>query len=122
MKNVVLATAAVFGLTSAATAAELGAGFSLNNTATAEYNIDAEAFTLKTEPTLAYDAYGLATLSVGSELMLFENEEFALDTLPTLDFRADKEVYTGLTVYGEVSYDLEAEDRGDMTVGASFSF
>ena len=107
-----------------AEALELGYGLSLGNTATAEYNVDTEVMSLTTEPTLAYAAPLGVGLSVGTELSIYEDEfvDATFETLPTLDFRADKEVYTGLTVYGEVSYDLEAEERGDAVLGVSFSF
>ena len=111
-------------MASSASALELGYGLSLNNTATAEYNVDTEVMSLTTEPTLAYAApYGVG-LSVGTELSIYEDEfvDATFETMPTMDFRADKEVYTGLTVYGEVSYDLEAEVRSDAVVGVSFSF
>lgn len=111
-------------MASSASALELGYGLSLSNTATAEYNVDTEVMSLKTEPTLAYAApYGVG-VSVGTELSIYEDEfvDATFETLPTLDFRADREVHTGLTVYGEVSYDLEAEERGDAVLGVSFSF
>ena len=108
-----------------AEALELGYGLSLGNTATAEYNVDTEVMSLTTEPTLSYAVPTVGVgLSVGTELSIYEDEfvDATFETMPTLDFRADKEVYTGLTVYGEVSYDLEAEARGDAVLGVSFSF
>jgi len=122
MKAIIVA-AALAAVGTQAAAIELGAGLSLNTTATAEYNIDAENMTATVEPTIGYAAPLDIALSVGTELSIYDGEfvEATFETLPTLDFRAERDMFNA-TVYGEVSYDLDAEARTDAVVGVSFSF
>ena len=121
MKLAIATAAAVFAATSAS-AIELGiAGLTASTTTTAEYNVDAENLTLTLEPEVGYAFAGI-DFTAGSEISVY-NDDFVLgDEMPTLDFKAARQVWDNLEVYGEIGYDLELEERTDLTVGASFSF
>ena len=120
----IIAAAALAVVGTQAAAIDLGAGLSLTTTATAEYNIDAENMTATLEPVIGYAAPAEVMLSVGTELSIYDGDfvDATFETLPTLDFRAEKTFMPNASVYGEVSYDLEAEERTDAIVGVSFSF
>jgi len=120
----IIAAAALAVVGTQAAAIDLGAGLSLTTTATAEYNIDAENLTATIEPVIGYAAPAEVMLSVGTELSIYDGDfvDATFETLPTLDFRAEKTFIANGSVYGEVSYDLEAEARTDAIVGVSFSF
>lgn len=119
---VAAATLAVFA--SAASAADLGNGFTLNNEATAEYNLDTERFTADLEPTVGFLApYGIQ-LEASTMISVYDDKLTITDTfdaLPAIDFRAEK-VVKGVTVYGEMSYDFEVEARSAAVIGAQFNF
>ena len=118
----VLATVATLAATSAS-AADLGMGLTAGGEAVAEYNVDAENMLVTLEPTIGYTIAPVDVDLTASSLINIYNDEFVLgDTLPTIDFEARKELWNGLDIYGGVSYDLEVENRGDMTVGVSFNF
>ena len=121
MKNLTLA--ALFAVTAtSASAMDLGTtGLSLNTEVVAEYNVDAENMLLRAEPELGYTVAGI-DLTAGALLPIYDDDIVLGDKLPTLDFGAKKALMDGLKVYGEVAYDLEAEERGDLTVGLSFNF
>ena len=89
-----------------------------------EYNVDTSGLTSVVTPTVRY-AYGDADFTASSDLALWDDGSVVddtLDVMPTIDFRADYTVNDSLELYGEVSYDLEEEERGDAVVGASFNF
>jgi hypothetical protein len=117
-----IATAAALLVATSASAIELGiAGLTVGTTTTAEYNVDAENMTLTLEPEVGYAFAGI-DFTAGTEISIY-NDDFVLgDEMPTLDFKAAKSIWDNLEVYGEVGFDLEAEERTDLTVGASFSF
>ena len=120
----IIAAAALAVVGTQAAAIDLGAGLSLTTTATAEYNIDVENMTATLEPVIGYAAPAEVMLSVGTELSIYDGAfvDATFETLPTLDFRAEKTIMPNASIYGEVSYDLEAEERTDAIVGVSFSF
>ena len=121
MKNITLA--ALFAATAtSASAMDLGmGGLSLNTEVVGEYNVDAENMLMTIEPELVYTVAGI-DLTAGTLMSIYDDKIVLGDTLPTLDFGAEKYIMNGLKVYGEVSYDLEAEERGDLAVGLSFNF
>ena len=89
-----------------------------------EYNVDSPLLTSVLTPTVGYAISGV-DFTASSDLGLWNDGLVVGDTLevmPTLDFRADYSVNGSLELYGEVSYDLDAKARGDLMVGASFSF
>ena len=118
----VIAAAAALAATSAS-AADLGFGLTAGGEAVAEYNVDAENMVVTLEPTIGYTLGAVGVDLTASSLISVYDDEFVLgDTLPTLDFEARKELWTGLDIYGGVGYDLEVEERTDATVGVSFNF
>lgn len=121
MKLAIATAAAVFAATSAS-AIELGiAGLTASTLATAEYNVDAENMTVKLEPEVGYAFAGI-DYTVGTNIMLYNDEFVVGDEMPTLDFKASRQIWDNLELYGEIGYDLELEERTDVTVGASFKF
>lgn len=124
MKTIIAAAVlAAFGST--VSAADLGYGISFTGEATAEYNLDAEVMSVVVVPTVGYYASAIdAQFEVSSTLSIYDDElvDATFETLPTLDFRVEKGVFTDAVVYGEVSYDLEADVRSDAVVGLTFTF
>ena len=122
MKFAAFTAAALLAATNAQ-AFELGTtGISLGLETTAEYNIDAENMTLVTTPKLAYNAYGMFNLTVGTDLDIYDDEFVFGDVAPTLDFEASTHIRENVKLYLETGYDLEAEDMSDVVVGATFAF
>ena len=125
MTKTLIAAVAALTLTSAAHAGDLALGLSAGGEATFEYNVDTEVATVEVEPTLGYTVAPLGLdLEVSTVLSIYNGElvDETFETLPTLDFRSSRVMYPGLEVYSEVSYDLEAQERGDIVIGTSLSF
>jgi len=121
----VVAAAALALTASPLVAADLGTtGISLGGEAVAEYNIDAENLSLVVTPEVSYDFTGYFVASAATDLTIYDGEftEATFEVLPVIDFRVEREVMANVTAYGEMSYDLEAQERGDATVGMSFNF
>lgn len=112
----VAATAAFMASTSA-----YADGVSFGGDVTAEYNVDAENMTLTVSPELGY-TFASVDFTLGSDLAVYNGEVVLGDVKPTLDFGASYFVNAQLEVYGEVSYNLETEARGDLVIGAKYSF
>ena len=124
MKLVAVATVAALGATAAQAEIANVAGFSFGATTTTEYTVDAENLTLTVEPSVSYGLMGV-DLSASTELSIYDDEfvvEDTFDALPVVDLRAEKAVWDNITVYGETSWDLDASERGEITLGASFAF
>ena len=117
-------TAAALLLATSVSAMDLGMGLSLNTEVTAEYKVDAENMTLTSTPELAYTNFGF-DFAASTELALY-NDEFVIEdtfsTLPTIDFTVERVVMEGMTAYVETSYDLDAGERGEITLGTTFAF
>lgn len=112
------AVAAVVALTTTTAYAD---GVSFGGDVTAEYNVDAENLTLTVTPELGYSMWDV-DFTLGSDIAVYNDGITLGDTKPTLDFGATYAISAQLEVYGEVSYDLETESRGDVVVGATYSF
>jgi hypothetical protein len=99
-------------------------GLSWGGEANAEYNVDAENMAVTVTPEISY-GMGQATLLASTDLAVY-NDEFViadtLEVLPVVDFRAEYALRDNVELYGEVSYDLDAKERGDLVIGATFSF
>lgn len=122
MKNIALAAIFAAATTTSASAMDLGlGGLTLNTEVIGEYNVDAENMLMTVEPTLGYTLAGV-NLEVGTLMEVYNDEIVLGDTKPTIDFRAGYYFTDSLEVYGEVGYDLEAEGRTDVIIGASFNF
>ena len=121
----VVAAAALALTASPLVAADLGnTGISLGGEAVAEYNVDAENLSLVVTPEVSYNFTGFFVASAATDLTIYDGEftEATFEVLPTIDLRVEREVMANLTAYGEMSYNLEAQERGDATVGVSFNF
>ena len=125
MKTMLLATAfAVLG------SPMLAEGLSFGGEANSEYNADAEKMTLAVTPEANY-AMGAATFTLSSELSVYDSSATdswtVLDTLeeghrPDLDFGVTYDLNESLEVYAETGWDIDAEERKDIVVGATFTF
>lgn len=123
MKFVIAAVAALTA--SSASAAELGLfGLTAGGETVAEYNVDQESMLLTIEPNVGYTIQPFEIDLTASALMTVYEDDFVLgDTMPVIDLEARKALLMeGLEVYGNVGYDLEAEERTDLKVGMSFNF
>ena len=123
MKIAAIAAVATIAATSVS-AAELGImGLTAGGEAVAEYNVDAETMSVTLEPTVGYTIQPFEVELTASSLLNVYQDDFVFgDELPTLDFEARKGLWSGLEIYGGVGYNLEAEERTDIKVGASFKF
>jgi len=93
----------------------------------AGYNVDTEVMDVTLTPELNYGLSEMTVLSLSSDLTVWNSDTEVnigdyLDDLPTLEFGVDHDLGNGTALYGEMSYDLEAEERGDITVGVTFNF
>jgi hypothetical protein len=123
MKVITTAAAAVL-LTTAVNAADLGNGISFGGETDVNWGVDAEALTMTLTPELGYVFFG-NDLTLSSDLDVYSAEEFQLDNALddlVLDFKVTRDVYENLELYGKTSWDLDAAERGEITVGATFSF
>lgn len=114
-------TAAVAATVVAMATSSYAQGVSLSGDVVTEYNTDTEVLTLSVNPELATTAYNVE-FTLGSDIAVY-NDEFVIgDVKPTLDFGASYMLQSNVEVYGKVSYNLETESRGDVVVGAKYSF
>ena len=105
---------------------ELAPNLSLNTEVELEYKLDAEATTMIVEPELGY-ALGKADLTLGTTLSVWDNtNSFTLDDefdhLPTLDFGFSYMLQDNLELEAGTSYNFEDEERGELSLKATFSF
>lgn len=132
MKNVIITTIALTGLATTASAIDLPVtGLALNTDAKVEYKMDAETTAMTLAPELSYMPYFVDGVEVttGTTLSVWDNnggftlaDEF--DALPTLDMGVTyaPAIVDGLELEVGTSYDLDAKERGEVTVSATFSF
>ena len=126
MRTIVLAAVAAMAATSA-TAMDLGtSGLTLNTDVVAKHLVDAGTTVATINPDLGYN-FGLADFTVGTKLNLWDNanaitldDEF--DHLPVFDFGITYALQDNLELEATTSYDMEASDRGEITLVATFSF
>jgi opacity protein-like surface antigen len=130
MKNIFTA-AVVATLFAGAAAAEtqLGNGFSLETEVKAERKVDAETSIVTISPEVTYNVGTVAglELTAGTTLSVWDNtDSFTIDDefdhLPVLEFGADYAIRDDLSLEASTSYDLEAEERGEITVSLTFAF
>lgn len=126
MRNVFIAAAAAAAITTSAHAEGMIGPLTFGGEVESSYNVDAEIFDVTLTPELAY-GMGAAEFTLSSDLTVWNsNTEFNVtdhfDTLPTLDFGATYQIWDNMEAFGEVAYDLDAEERGDIKVGVSFNF
>lgn len=128
MKKILLATAAIFAMASAASALDFGNGLALNTELNGEYNTGTELFVTTLTPELAFAPVEGLGLYVNTDFVLYDGADLiSTDTaftgltvgasyVPNVDLGpASLEAY----IEAEFDEDLEA---GDVLVGATFSF
>ena len=106
-------------------------GFTFGGEVDSEYKLDAESMTVTLTPEVNYgmgmwnfeastDISVYDSTSADSNLVLFD----ALDdgSHPVLDFEATYAMSPSLELSAGTSWDLNKSERGEVTVGASFSF
>ena len=130
MKFAAIAAATLLTATSVS-ANEIGAtGISWGVETEAAYTIndaagnDVEDFGVKITPEIGYTMFGIG-LTADMDLPVYNNEEFKLDTAfdnPKINLGASYEVFGGLSLFGETTWDIDAEDTVSTKVGASFKF
>jgi hypothetical protein len=127
MRTFVLAIVAAMAATSAMAETALGTtGLTLNTEAEAQYKVDAETTTVKLTPELGYAFMGV-DLTAATTLNLYDNAGgFTLDDefnhLPTIDLGASYMATDALELELGTAYDLEARERSEVTLTATFAF
>ena len=114
------------GSSQIAYAIDLTSNISLDTEVELEHKLDAEATTMIVEPELGY-ALGKADLTLGTTLSVWDNtNSFTLDDefdhLPTLDFGFSYMLQDNLELEAGTSYNFEDEERGELSLKATFSF
>ena len=132
MRTFVLALVAAMAATSAMALDTGIPGLALNTEAKAFRLMDAETNNVTVEPELRYTT-GAVSLYTSSLVTVYETghasgDDFAVMNItkdgykPAVEFGAEYSINPNTVVYGESSWDFNAEDRGDIEVGISFNF
>ena len=124
-----VAVAATFFATTVSAETQLGAGFSLETEVKAERKVDADTSIITINPEVTYSVGAVAglELTTGTTLSVWDNtDDFTMDDefnhLPVLEFGGSYALRDDFTIEAVTSYDLEAEERGEITLTASFAF
>jgi len=130
MKFAAITAAALLTATSIS-ANEIGAtGITWGVESEAAYTIndaagnDVEDFGVKVTPEVGYTLMGVG-LTADMDLPVYNNEEFKVNKMfdnPKINFGATYEVFGGVELFGETTWDIDAEDAVSSKVGATFSF
>ena len=130
MKFAAITAAALLTATSIS-ANEIGAtGITWGVESEAAYTIndaagnDVEDFGVKVTPEIGYTMFGVG-LTADMDLPVYNNEEFKLDQAfdnPKINFGATYEVFGGVELFGETTWDFDASDNVATKVGATFAF
>lgn len=83
-----------------------------------------EDFGVKITPEIGYTMFGIG-LTADMDLPVYNNEEFKLDTAfdnPKINLGASYELFGGLSLFGETTWDIDASDAVSSKVGATFAF
>ena len=128
----IIAAASFMALATSAHAVDLAPGVSLDTEVKAWHEVDAEKNYLTINPEVEWTPNaGALTLSVGTVITAYETQtgdNFVLfDALddgsrPNIDFGAEYDLGNGAELFGETSWDVDAEDRTELKVGVSFTF
>lgn len=132
MRKVFMTLAALM-VAGTAQAADLAPGVALNTELKAWHEVDAEKNYITINPEVEWTpgVDGALTLSVGTVITAYETQtgdNFVLfDALdegsrPNIDFGAEYDLGNGAELFGETSWDVDAEDRTELKVGVSFNF
>ena len=130
MKIAAITAAALLTATSVS-ANEIGAtGITWGVESEAAYTIndaagnDVEDFGVKITPEIGYTMLGIG-LTADMDIPVYNNEEFKLDTAfdnPKINLGASYEVFGGVELFGETTWDFDASDAVSTKVGATFAF
>jgi hypothetical protein len=130
MKIAAITAAALLAATSVS-ANEIGAtGITWGVETEAAYTINdaagnsVEDFGVKVTPEIGYTMFGIG-LTADMDLPVYNNEEFKLDQAfdnPKINLGATYEVFGGLELFGETTWDVDASDAVSSKVGATFAF
>ena len=124
MRNLLLTSAAIVAFATTASAIDLGNGFSAGTDVVAAYTVDAFDMTTVVTPTLSYDWDNL-TLNASTDLSVWNNGwagNQMFDVKPTIDFEAILAAQDDLELKAETTYDMQAKNRGEITLTATLSF
>ena len=132
MRKVFMTLAALM-VAGTAQAADLAPGVALNTELKAWHEVDAEKNYITINPEVEWTpgVDGALTLSVGTVITAYETQtgdNFVLfDALeegsrPNIDFGAEYALGNGAELFGETSWDVDADDRTEIKVGVSFNF
>ena len=128
MKNLIATTALICAMTTSATAMD----WSWENEITAEYMVDAEKTSIVYEPEMTIGIVADWAVDIGTKIPMYDST--AKDSIVLFDNLDDGsrpninlEVnYGGLAdnveLYGKTHWDIDDGERGEVTVGMSFSF
>ena len=122
------AVATLTGFTQTAFAADLGPNLALNTDIAATYLVDAETTVATINPEFSYTGLENLEMTVGTTLNLWENVGVKSDIgdelkhLPVLALGTTLTVTESFDVAASMTYDLEAGNRGDINLVATFSF
>ena len=129
MRIITIATAALLALSSAALAEEttLSSNWSIDTEVKATHMVDAETNVLTINPELTYAAMDALDLTVGTTFNLWEdvnNTDITdeMDHMPVLELGATYALTEAWEFDASMNYDLEAGERSDIKLVASFSF
>ena len=134
MRITTIATAVLMALSSATLATtataevtEIAPRLSLDTEVKMTHMVDAETNVLTINPEFTYAATSALDLSVGTTFNLWEdvtdtNFTDELDHMPVLELEADYALSDAWSLEGSMNYDLEAGERSDIKLVASFSF
>lgn len=130
MKIAAITAAALLTATSVS-ANEIGAtGITWGVESEAAYTINdaagnaVEDFGVKITPEIGYTMFGVA-LTADMDLPVYNNEEFQLSNAfdePKINFGATYEVFGGIELFGETTWDVDGSEAVSSKVGATFSF
>ena len=122
------AVATLTGFTQTAFAADLGPNLALNTDIAATYLVDAETTVATINPEFSYTGLKNLEMTAGTTLNLWENVGVKSDIgdelkhLPVLALGTTLTVTESFDVAASMTYDLEAGNRGDIKLVATFSF
>jgi hypothetical protein len=124
MKNALLTSAAIVAFASAASAFEIAPGLSAGADVVTAYTVDAKDVATTLTPTLSYN-WSAISLSASTDLSVWNNGwvgNTMFDVKPTIDLEAIFAAQDNVELSLETSYDIEAADRGEITLTATLSF
>ena len=123
MKVITTAAAAAL-LSSAVNAADIGNGINVGAELDTNWQVDAEALTMTLTPEIGYSNWG-NEFTVSTDIDVYSAEEFqlgsAIDNM-VLDFEVTRPWMSNIELYAKTSWDLDEQERGEISVGGKFSF